>query len=256
MSITLVFPVGFKPVLKHEEHDQSDHGNREGGISEGTGKGGNGLRHREIYELMVNRSDPQKTKLYDAEEKHQPQAQRKLGKPFPPNNRNEYATQADYDKAYKEYSKEFDEWSRETSRNLISQSAEKNLNGTTAGTQKYVNEITKSDWFVKEFGNGGFIGTPKVAVRDVQVAGSYRIGTKNGEGYSGLTISKGMSKNEPTIVHEISHYATAISASSPYDAHGAEFARNHIYVAKNVMGSDYASNLEKSYREGGVKLGD
>lgn len=26
MSITLVFPVGFKPVLKHGEHDQSDHG--------------------------------------------------------------------------------------------------------------------------------------------------------------------------------------------------------------------------------------
>ena len=27
MSITLVFPVGYKPVLKHGDHDQSDHGN-------------------------------------------------------------------------------------------------------------------------------------------------------------------------------------------------------------------------------------
>ena len=27
MSITLVFPVGYKPVLKHGEHDQSSHGN-------------------------------------------------------------------------------------------------------------------------------------------------------------------------------------------------------------------------------------
>ena len=33
MSITLVFPVGYKPVLKHAEHEQSDHGNREGGGS-------------------------------------------------------------------------------------------------------------------------------------------------------------------------------------------------------------------------------
>lgn len=33
MSITLVFPFGFKPVLKHADHDQADHGNREGGGS-------------------------------------------------------------------------------------------------------------------------------------------------------------------------------------------------------------------------------
>lgn len=34
MSITLVFPIGFKPVLKHADHDQADHGNREGGAAE------------------------------------------------------------------------------------------------------------------------------------------------------------------------------------------------------------------------------
>lgn len=258
MGITLVFPVGFKPVLKHEEHDQSDHGNREGGsnASEGTGKGGNLLRHKEIYQLQVNRSDSQMQKVYAAEFKHQPQRQRELDKPFPPNNSNEYSTQEEYNKAYKEYSKKFDEWARETSRNIISELAQKNLDGSTSGTQKYVNEITESDWFVKEFGNGGFIKTPKVSVRDARVAGSYALGTKNGVGFSRLTIGTGYSKNEPTIVHEISHYATAISATSPYDGHGVEFARNHIFVAKNVMGSDYASNLEKAYRDGGVKLGD
>ena len=27
MSITIAFPLGYRPVLKHGEHDQSDHGN-------------------------------------------------------------------------------------------------------------------------------------------------------------------------------------------------------------------------------------
>jgi len=36
MSITIAFPIGYKPVLKHEEHDQSDHGNRDGGGSTDT----------------------------------------------------------------------------------------------------------------------------------------------------------------------------------------------------------------------------
>ena len=26
MSITIAFPLGYKPVLKHGDHDQSDHG--------------------------------------------------------------------------------------------------------------------------------------------------------------------------------------------------------------------------------------
>jgi hypothetical protein len=69
-------------------------------------------------------------------------------------------------------------------------------------------------------------------------------------------VNRGYSKAEPTILHEIAHYATTISATSPHAGHGVEFARNHIFIAGKVMGSSFADGLEKAYREAGVPLGD
>jgi hypothetical protein len=241
-------------VLKHGEHDQKTHGN----WATGTPQGSNGLSHREIYQLMAGRSDSKKPAVYRAEEKHQPAIQHKLEKPFPPS-REKYLTgeitKEEYDKGWKEYNKKFDEWSRETSRNIQSELGTKTLDGSRAGVQKYIDGVTKSDWFVEAFGNGGVVGTPKVALRDNQAAGTWTIGTKNGQGYSAMVINKGFSLNEPTILHEIVHYATAISATSGYDPHGIEFAKNHVYAASKVIGPAYASGLEKAYREEGIDLG-
>jgi hypothetical protein len=75
MSITLVFPVGYKPVLKHGEHDQSSHGSwahgnsslqkeyaglRESGIIE------NGKYYPEYDSVATSRFDPSKySRPYD-----------------------------------------------------------------------------------------------------------------------------------------------------------------------------------------------
>lgn len=248
------FAPGLVPVIKHGNHDQKTHGR----WAKGTPDGGNGKSHREIYNLMAGRSDSMKPKIYKAEETFQPAIQRKIEKPFPPS-REKYLTgemtKEEYDKGWKEYDKKFDEWSRETSRNIQSDLGGQHLDGTRAGVQKYIDGVTKSDWFVESFGNGGVVGTPKVALRDNQSAGAWTIGTKNGQGYSAMVINKGFSLNEPTILHEITHYATAVSANSGYDPHGVEFARNHIFIASHVIGPDYASGLEKAYKGEGINLG-
>lgn len=258
MSKVIYFAPGLKPLLKHEEpllkhgtHDQSDHGNWAHG-----GTGGNGFNHREIYDLQKNRSDSQMRKVYDAEENYQPQIQRDLPKPFPPNNRGEYATREEYDAAYKKYSKEFDTWARESSRNIKSDLGEKYLDGTRAGTQKYIDAVASSDWFREEFGNAGIIGIPKVALRDSRSAGTYQIGMKNGVGFSALVINKGYSQSEPTILHELSHFATAISNRTPYDGHGIEFVKNHIHVVNHAISPAYADGLQQSYEAGGINLGN
>lgn len=237
-------------VAKHGEHDQSSHGNWADGV-----QGGNGLTHRDVYRLQSGMQDTLMRKVYDAEEKYQPNVQRELPKPFPPNNRAEYATSEEYDKAYKAYSKAFDEWSRESTKNIKSTTGEKHLDGTKSGVQRYVDDVTSSDWFVERFGRGGVIGTPKVSLAALSVAGKYEIGTKNGVGYSRLSMDKGYSQAEPVILHELAHYATAISANKPYAGHGVEFARNYVYMAGKVMGPEYAAGLESSYREAGVPIG-
>jgi putative metallohydrolase (TIGR04338 family) len=133
---------------------------------------------------------------------------------------------------------------------------EKHLDGTPAGVTGYVRDVLRQDWFVEQFGKGGSAGNPEVKVESRGEAGAYQIGFKGNQPLSILRINRGYSKAEPTIVHEIAHYATTISATSPHDGHGVEFARNHIFVAGKVMGESFANGLEASYREAGVPLGD
>lgn len=235
-------------VIKHGNHDQKTHGNW------ATGKGSSGLTHREIYNLQVGRGDPLIRKIYAAEEKFQSQTQREIPKPFPPS-RTEFQDRESYDKAYKQYSKDFDAWSIETSRNIQSPVGEKNLDGTKKGVQRYVDEIIASDWFREEFGTGGLVGKPQVKLGPLSVAGKYVFGFKNGQPYTSMSFDKSSAKNEPTILHEIAHYATTISQTTGFDGHGVEFARNLIYIASHAISPAYAAGLEKAYREEGIDLG-
>jgi putative metallohydrolase (TIGR04338 family) len=238
-------------VQKHGTGDQKPHGSWADGAV-----GGNGLDHRGVYNLQHENSDPLKIKVYDAEEKYSPTVQRELTKPFPPNNRNEYATKEEYDKVYKEYSKNWDKWSRETSRNIQSSTGEKHLDGTVKGIQNYINEVTNTDWFKKTFGDGGVIKTPKVSLTASAAAGSYQIGFKRGVPFSGMYINKGFSLNEPVILHELAHYATTISTTKPFSAHGIEFATNHLYLTNKAVGSSFANGLRAAYKAEGVPLGN
>lgn len=237
-----------KKVLKHGNHDQSTHGNW------ATGQGSSGMTHREIYNLQVGRGDPLIRKIYNAEEKFQPQTQREISKPFPPS-RTEFQDRESYDKAYKKYSKDFDAWSIETSRNIQSPVGEKHLDGTRSGIQKYLDETISADWFREEFGTGGLVGKPQVKLGPLSVAGKYVFGFKNGQPYTSMGFDKSSAKNEPTILHEIAHYATTISQTKGFDGHGVEFARNLIYIASHAISPTYAAGLEKAYREEGIDLG-
>jgi putative metallohydrolase (TIGR04338 family) len=238
-------------VAKHQEHDQSTHGNWATGQ-----KGGSGLSHREMFELK-KQPDPLVSKVYAAEEKNHNQIQDiHIEQPSAPN-RADFTEYADYDKAYKQYSKDFTKWSRKVTTSIISPIGEKHLDGTPRGVNGYVRDVISQDWFVEAFGKGGAAGSNlDVFVSSANEAGAYQIGFKNEIPVSNLRIGRGYTKAEPTIVHEIAHYATTISATSPHGGHGVEFARNHIFIAGKVMGQSFADGLETAYREAGVPLGD
>jgi len=239
------------PVAKHQEHDQSSHGNWATGQ-----KGGSGLSHREMYNLKLNRPDPLVRKVYDAEEKNHNQIQDKRTEQPSAPNRSDFAERSEYDAAYKKYSKDFLSWSKKVTTSIISPLAEKHLDGTPTGVNGYVRDLLRQDWFVEQFGRGGSAGNPEVKVSSTGEAGAYQIGFKGDKPISILRVNRGYSKAEPTIIHEIAHYATTISATSPHNGHGVEFARNHLFIAGKVMGQSFADGLEKAYREAGIPLGD
>jgi hypothetical protein len=238
-------------VQKHQEHDQSSHGNWATGQ-----KGGSGLSHREMFELK-KQPDPMVRKVYEAEEKNHNQIQDKNADMPSAPNRTQFTNYADYDEAYKQYSKDFTAWSKKVTTSLISPLGQKHLDGTPRGVNGYVRDVLRQDWFVEAFGKGGVAGNNlEVKVSSANEAGAYQIGFKGDLPVSILRVSRGYSKAEPTIVHEIAHYATTISATSPHGGHGVEFARNHIFITSKLFGASFADGLEKSYREAGVPLGD
>lgn len=242
---------GWSGVVKHQEHDQSSHGNWATGQ-----KGGSGLSHREMYELK-KQPDPLVRKVYEAEEKNHNQIQDKTTEQPSAPNRADFEEYSDYNDAYKKYSKDFLNWSRKVTTSIISPMGEKHLDGTPRGVNGYVRDVLRQDWFVEAFGKGGVAGNNlEVKVSSTGEAGAYQFGFKGSLPVSILRVNRGYSKAEPTIVHEIAHYATTISATSPHGGHGVEFARNHIFIAGKVMGQGFADGLEKAYREAGVPLGN
>lgn len=242
---------GWSGVVKHQEHDQSSHGNWATGQ-----KGGSGLSHREMYELK-KQPDPLVRKVYEAEEKNHNQIQDKTTEQPSAPNRADFEEYSDYNDAYKKYSKNFLNWSRKVTTSIISPMGEKHLDGTPRGVNGYVRDVLRQDWFVEAFGKGGVAGNNlEVKVSSTGEAGAYQFGFKGSLPVSILRVNRGYSKAEPTIVHEIAHYATTISATSPHGGHGVEFARNHIFIAGKVMGQGFADGLEKAYREAGIPLGN
>ena len=246
------FAPGLIPVLKHAQHDQKTHGNW--AIS--GFKGGSGFTHRMMFELKRGRTDTMASRVYEAEEKNHSQIRDKTPPPTAPN-RADFEEYDDYNNAYKKYSRDFLAWSRKVTTSIISPMAEKHLDGTPRGVTGYVRDVLRQDWFLEAFGDGGE-ARPTIEMSPTRdgAAGSYEIGYKAGSPYSRIKINTGYSKNEPTIIHEIAHYATTISATTNHDGHGISFARNHIFIASKVLGEDFAEGLAKAYREAGVDIGD
>jgi putative metallohydrolase (TIGR04338 family) len=242
-------------VTKHlaGRHDQSTHGNGSD-PSIRRMNAGNGLSARQIFDNQKNQGDSQQRKLYIAQERYSPEIVRVLPQPIAPK-RADFPDFENYSAAWKNYEKDWDNWARETSRNVVSELGQKHLDGTNKGIQKYFDEVTQSEWFVDKFGDEQPLGKPKFSLVSVNgYNGQYSYGFKNGALFSTFKINKGMAQHESTILHEIAHYATAISATNPFESHGKEFAGNLIALTQQVMGDQSAKSLESEFVKDGVKI--
>lgn len=248
------FAPGLIPVLKHQEHDQSTHGN--------WAKGGSGLGIEEAMALHKS-SDPLKQRVYDAEEVLRNPSKNKLEKPIAPEWGVFVGNRDEFDRAVKEYNKKWMAWAVEEQADILSDTGERLLNGTPSGVKKYVEEVIKSDWFIETFGDGKSLPPLDVQTSETSVAGSHQLGISRNR-YSGeivktvhlITLNRQFTKDEITILHEISHYATTISQTESFSGHGVEFARNHVFIAEKIVGSAYAQALASAYAEKGVQDGD
>jgi antirestriction protein ArdC len=216
-------------------------------------KGGNGLNHTEIIRLASGVRDSQIKKLYNAEMENGNLNSPDIPIPVAPKIES-YPEYEDYVKAFRQYEYQFAQYKKRAPVILLSDVAKKHLDGTTQGLQNYINEIVESDWFLEKFGDGGVVGIPEATVRPNGPQGQHSLGTNFAFGYNRIFINTRHAKDESTILHEIAHYATAISATSKYAGHGKEFARNHLDISKNVIGSEYEDALKKQYRKTGVRF--
>lgn len=218
-------------------------------------KGGHDLSPREVFNNNRPRSDSDVRKVYDAEEVYQAQLQRKVKPPVAPK-RADFQDSASYIAAHKKYSKEYDDMYREISRNIQSPIGERNLDGSKRGVQNYVKDIITADWFVEAFGDGGQMGRPPVSlVTSKKAGGKYSYGFRNGVYESSLKINNLLSKSEPNILHEIAHFATAISMGEGFDAHGIEYRMNYIFITNKVRGREAAESLKEAYRKANLNVG-
>lgn len=242
-----------EPVLKHEQHDQSTHGS--------WANNGNGLGIEEVMRLHKP-SDPLQSKVYEAEQSIDKPSANPLEKPDYPK-RDDFASREDYDKAYKDYSKKWMAWAVEEQASILSDTGKELLDGTPGGVKEYVQEIIKQDWFVEKFGDGSSLPKLDVKTSNTNASGRHILKMQKDRATGRIiktvheiSIDRQSVKNERTILHEISHYATAITQTEAFSAHGVEFAKNHLYVVEQVAGSARAQSLASAYKSKGVEVGD
>jgi putative metallohydrolase (TIGR04338 family) len=251
--VVVRFQPGLKPtLLKHETHDQSSHGS--------WARGGNRLGTEDIMALHF-KGDSQQQKVYASEGEIFKEKRPNLPAPEFNKTRADFTIEGAYEKAYKEYSKKWDAWARNEAKDIQSDLGKKHLDGTPSGVQKYVNAVLETDYWKETFGYSP-IGTPKVkATNSVNHQGKWEVGrkfsvAKGWEYMNNLSIKRTFTMNEPTILHELAHFGTAITQTSPFESHGKEFTRNYIDITTNIAGADAGNRLRVAYQKGGVEVAD
>lgn len=242
---------------KHADHDQSDHGNwADGRFAQGTPRGSNGFN---VISAIRNQlpTDQYKTKVYAAANKLFPTEKAGNTAPVGPK-RKDFATYEEYAKAFKEYDKAFDKYAQTAMEYLASDTGRESLDGSLKGVKAYVQTVCTSDWFREAFGDGRAMGgIPPVKVTTAgDESGSFRM-KSTPDGFmaeTSLRFNKAAFTREPTILHEIAHFATAISATDRYEPHGVEFAKNLVFISEQVAGSEFAELMRTSLIEEGVPI--
>jgi hypothetical protein len=256
------------PVVKHlaGQHDQSSHGSWAGTTSLGAGSG---LSAQEIRNLKIGAGtqETQQQEVYKAENLAREEISpidRNLEEPsfsFPSPFRSQpFVYTSAEEKAFK---KAWKKWETERKKYIESELGNKHLDGTIGGVRNYVNEVIDSDWFREEYGvpstfsidNGKKFAEHQPEIKTLTsktYGGLYRFRDYYIHGKrSSIEIRNDTLKYEPTILHEIAHYATAISATNKHSGHGKEFAFNNLKIAKQFM-PKYAIALERYYKEMGI----
>jgi putative metallohydrolase (TIGR04338 family) len=249
----------YNPDQERDEHGRFGAG--------GGATGSTGLSRRDTL-LLNSKSDPLVDRVYAAENSaRQGQLTRgTLEKPTAPVYPKEAIEQAkangntmealrlrnEYGDKYDKYSKDFDKYQKDFKVvNLQSDLARSTLDGTKAGTQAYINSVIGQDWFKQAYGDGAVMGKLSITTKDVKsYAGQYTSGMSKNE----ISINNPYTQNEPTIIHEIAHYAQTISATSQYQAHGVAFAETNLHITEKVMGSAAAEKLATAYESKGIKV--
>ena len=257
----------YRPDQERDDHGRFGSGSGENSTSSGgkypaPASGGNGLSRAETLSLNL-RSDPLVNKVYAAENatRQGEMVRGTLEKPTAPVYPKEAIEKAraegnpgeamrlsfEYGKDYKEYSKAFDKYMVDFRVvNLQSDLAKETLDGSKAGTQAYINNVIKA-----AYGDGGVFANPDIATKTVKsYAGQYSSGLNKNE----ISINKSYTQNEPTIIHEIAHYAQTISATSQFEGHGVGFAEINLHITENILGTEAADKLASSYIEKGVPV--
>jgi hypothetical protein len=240
-------------------HDQSTHGNWAG--SQKGGKAGNNLGIEEVMRLHKS-SDPLQKKIYEAEGSMDEPSVNPIKPPSSPK-RNDFELKADYDKAYKDYNKKWMDWAVEEQASILSDTGKKLLDGTPAGVKKYVEKVIKEDWFIDKFGDGSSLPKLDVKTSNTIASGRHILKVQKDRATGRIvktvheiSIDRQSVKDERTILHEISHYATAISETEPFSSHGVKFAKNHLYIVDKSVGSAQADALQRAYKSKGIEVGN
>jgi hypothetical protein len=208
-----------------------------------------------MADLKRSQSDTQVDKVYDAEYKTESLLSPEIPKPldiYESPIREEFGSREDYLKAYKKYSDDWDKWANENNTYIESDLATKHLDGTIKGARSYINEVILSDWFKEEYGVDGQI--PRFRPEVKHLPASSRLGGRflmKAGGKTFLEINKVSNRNEPTILHEIAHYATTISQTNRHQGHGKEFATEYLKIIKKFA-PKFASGLEDNFKKNGV----
>lgn len=243
------------PLSKHlaGQHDQSTHGSWADKKTISF-YAGNGFTVREVMDLQRGMSDPLAHKVYDAEEKMYPTVVT-TPPPVAPALR-DFPSSAEYNVAYKEYSKAHDVWGQEQAKILVTDLGAKHLDGTRKGVERYVQDVIRSDWFIENFGDGGKIGIPEVFLTNAQsYGGQFELGiSQTGKTRNRISISKIYAMREPTLLHEIAHYATALTATDKYHGHGSSFTANLVAITSHFVGEDKGAKLKTLYDAEGVPV--
>ena len=244
----------FEKMEKHESHDQKTHGS--------WATGGSGLDISQVMGLHKS-DDPLRKDIYAAEasldsvplrDKYPKHPEREIGE-----------STEDYDKRYKEYTDKYEEWAIDARTRIVSQRGERLLDGSSDSVKKYIDETIKQDWFIEAFGDGKSLPPLNVKIVDTPMssaAGLYRLNAvtdgadKVIDSTHEISIDKQSVKAEQIILHEITHYANAISQTTSYEGHGVEFAKKHIFIVEKVAGSERATKLKTAYKKRGIKVGD